>query len=58
MEQKAVVSERAQDSAECKVRVLEAKIEDSNSKLVEVISVVSARDKEFANLKGEMKQVE
>lgn len=58
MEQKTIVSKRAQDSAECKVGVLEAKIEDSNSELAEVISVVSARDKEFANLKGEMKQVE
>ena len=58
MEQKAIVSKRAQDSTECKVGVLEAKIEDSNSELAEVISVVSARDKEFANLKGEMKQVE
>lgn len=42
MEQMAVVAERARDSAKRKVGVLEGKIEDSDSKLAEAISVVLA----------------
>lgn len=58
MEQRAVVAERAQDSAKRKVGLLEGKIEDSDFKLAETISVVSAWDKELADLNEEMKQVE
>ena len=38
--------------------MLEGKLEDSDSKLVEAISVVLARDKELIELNGMMKQVE
>lgn len=37
MEQRAAVAKRAQDSSERKVKVLEGKLEDSDSKLAEVI---------------------
>ena len=35
--------------------MLEGKLEDSDSKLAEAISVVSAQDKELIELKGMMK---
>ena len=38
--------------------MLEGKLEDSDSKLAEAISVVLARDKELIKLNGMMKQVE
>ena len=38
--------------------MLEGKLEDSDSKLAEAISVVLAKDKELIELKGMMKQVE
>ena len=58
MEQKAVVAKKAQDFAKRKIGVPEGKIEDSDSKLAVAISVVSTRDKELADLKQTMKQVE
>ena len=58
MEQKAVVAKKAQDFAKRKIGVPEGKIEDSDSKLAVAISVVSTRDKELADLKKTMKQVE
>ena len=38
--------------------MLEGKLEDSNSKLAGAIIMVSARDKELADLKGTIKQIE
>lgn len=38
--------------------MLDGKLEDSDSKLAEAISVVLAKDKELVELKGMMKQVE
>ena len=58
MEQKAVATKKARDFAEQKVRMLEDKQEDSDSKLAQAISVVSTCDKELANLKETMKQSE
>jgi len=58
MKQRAIIAERAWDSAKWKVGVLEGKLEDSNSKLAEAISLVLARDKELTDLKGTIKQIE
>ena len=58
MKQNAIIAERAWDSAKWKVGVLEGKLEDSDSKLAEAISVVLAWDKELTDLKETIKQIE
>ena len=58
MELKAAAVEKARDSTERKVRVLEGKLGDFDSKLAQVESVVLAFDKGLADLKEMMKQSE
>lgn len=55
MEQRATAAKRARDVATQKVRLLEGDLKESEVKIAEVESVVSARDKEIANLKEAMK---
>ena len=58
MELKAAAVEKARDSAERKVGVLEGKLGDFDSKLAQVESVVLAFDKGLSDLKEMMKQSE
>ena len=55
MELKVAAVEKARDSAEWKVGVLEGKLGDFDSKLAQVESVVLAFDKGLADLKEMMK---
>lgn len=58
MEQRVAVAKRARDFAKRRVGELEGKLEDSDSKKAQAISVVSARDKKLVELKELLKQIE
>ena len=55
MKQQATTAKKAQDSAERRVKALEGMLEDSDSKLAQAISVVSAHEKELVKLKELLK---
>ena len=57
-EKKVVVAKGAWDATNRKVGVLEGKLEESDTKLAQALSVVSARDKELEDTRKSIEQAE
>ena len=55
MEQRAASAKRAWDSTEQKVKALQGKLGETETKLAQVESIVSAHDKELVDLKEIMR---
>nr|POE45891.1 hypothetical protein CFP56_40927 [Quercus suber] len=58
VEQRAATTKRALELAEQKAKDLQGKLSEAEVKLAEAVSLVSARDKEFADLKETLKTCE
>ena len=55
MEWRATIAEKALELAEQKASDLQGRLGETKLKLTETASILSARDKELTNLKGEVK---
>ena len=56
MEKKAIIVEKSRDIANCKVSVLEGKLEESDTKLAQALSVISARDRGLQAMRLNLEQ--
>lgn len=58
MEKRVVATEKARDSYHHKVGILEGKFEESDTKLAQALSKISAKDRELEVLKADLEQAE